>query len=305
MNRNINHADPFIPIENYNQANWDTRQQPSVQEIMQTIRSEHGNLYSQLERAGMNRYIVDYVFSLIVSFAINQANTNQSANQIYNRFQSQVPWVNLLFGQFNVPQSLADRVLVNIIQIVLNAISGGGSGQPQPGQGWSAWENLGGTLTSSPAVASWQSNRLDVFGRGTGQNLYHKWWDGNRWSGWENLGGTLTSAPAAVSWGPNRIDVFTRGTDQSLYHKWWDGNRWSDWENLGGSLTSAPAVSSRRSNQLDVFVRGTNQRLYMRTWNGSRWGDWQDLGGSLSSGPAAVSWGQIELMYSPEGKTRI
>jgi peptidoglycan hydrolase-like protein with peptidoglycan-binding domain len=81
---------------------------------------------------------------------------------------------------------------------------------------WSAWESLGGVLTSAPDVSSWASGRLDGFVRGTDNALWHKWWNGSVWSGWESLGGVLSSGPAAVSWGPNRIDVFVRGTDNAL-----------------------------------------------------------------------------------------
>jgi len=88
-----------------------------------------------------------------------------------------------------------------------------------------AWELLGGTLTSGPAVCSWAPGRLDVFARGTDNALWHKWWDGSSWSGWQQLGANpFSSDPAAVSWGPNRIDVFVQGTDNALYHKWWDGS---------------------------------------------------------------------------------
>ena len=83
---------------------------------------------------------------------------------------------------------------------------------------WSAWESLGGQLTSEPAVSSTRPNRLEVFTRGTNRNLYQLTWNGSRWSNWQNLGGTITSAPAAVSWGPNRIDVFARGQNQNLIH---------------------------------------------------------------------------------------
>ena len=142
-----------------------------------------------------------------------------------------------------------------------------------------------------PAVASWGSNRLDVFVKGTDDTLWHKWWDGSSWSsGWESLGGVLTSSPGAVSWSPNRIDAFVKGTDNALWHKWWAGG-WSGWESLGGGLTSAPTVSSWGSNRLDVFVRGTDNALWHKWWDGSSWSGWESLGGVLTSAPAAVSWG--------------
>ena len=156
---------------------------------------------------------------------------------------------------------------------------------------WLGWENLGGVATSDPAVASWASNRLDCFVRGTDNHMWHKWWAGAGWSGWEDLGGIATSAPAAVSWGPNRIDCFVRGTDMAMWHKWWNGSTWSGWENLGGVLTSAPAVASWGSNRLDCFVRGTDSHMWHKWWNGSSWSGWEDLGGIIDGAPAAVSWG--------------
>jgi hypothetical protein len=156
---------------------------------------------------------------------------------------------------------------------------------------WFGWENLGGILTSTPAVSSWSANRLDCFVRGTDNAMWHKWWNGSSWIGWENLGGVLTSEPAAVSWGPNRIDCFVRGTDNAMWHKWWNGSAWSGWENLGGILTSGPAVCSWAPNRLDCFVRGTDNAMWHKWWNGSAWVGWEKLGGVLTSSPAAVSWG--------------
>ena len=213
------------------------QQQRNTREIMRTIRLEHNEVYSELERIGLNRNLADLLITFIVNFTINQGGNNLQPRQIYNRFRNQTPWFNLILRQSNIRGSELDRILVRIIEIILNIIRNG-SRPPIPDRGWSGWESLGGTLTTAPAAASWQPNRLDVFAGGTGDSLYHIWWDGQRWSSWESLGGVLTSAPAAVSWGPNRIDVFARGTDNALWHIWWDGNRWRRWERIGGELTS-------------------------------------------------------------------
>jgi hypothetical protein len=152
-------------------------------------------------------------------------------------------------------------------------------------------QSLGGSFTASPAVASWGPNRLDVFGRGGDNALWHDAWNGTAWSGWESLGGSLTSAPAAVSWGPNRIDVFARGGDNALWHKAWNGSAWTGWDSRGGSLADAPAVASWGVNRLDVFVRGGDNGLWHMSWNGSAWSGWDGQGGSLTAAPGAVSWG--------------
>ena len=63
---------------------------------------------------------------------------------------------------------------------------------------------LGGVFNSPPAVVTQGTNRLDIFGLGTDNAMYHKWWDGNAWgpshTGWEGLGGVFNSPPAVVSW---------------------------------------------------------------------------------------------------------
>jgi len=162
-------------------------------------------------------------------------------------------------------------------------------------------------LSISVAAVSWGPNRLDIFGLGTDNSMYHKWWDGSAWgpsqTGWEALGGTFVSPPAVVSWGLNRLDIFGLGTDSSMYHKSWDGSAWgpsqTGWEALGGTFNSPPAAVSWGNNRLDIFGLGTDNSMYHKSWDGSAWGpsqtDWEALGGTFNSPPAAVSWGLNRL----------
>ena len=114
-------------------------------------------------------------------------------------------------------------------------------------QGQYGWENLGGQVYGDPCVVSWGPDRLDVFVRGPGNNLYHKWWDGNAWRpdpmGWEFLGGELHSDPAAVAWGPERLDIFVQGPGNKLFHTAWFAGRWQwPWEDLGGWIEGTPVA---------------------------------------------------------------
>ena len=133
------------------QPQRNVRQQPDAQEIMGILRTQHDDLYSQLEQAGMNRGITDYLFLLVVNYTLNPANRNRSANQIYNQFQNQVPWLNLFLRQLNIPRNVIDQILIRVIQITLNELQNGGQ---QPGSDWVGWEDLGGVLTSAPTVSS-------------------------------------------------------------------------------------------------------------------------------------------------------
>ncbi len=165
---------------------------------------------------------------------------------------------------------------------------------PGPLATWTAAEPLGGTLTSQPAVASWTPGRYDVFARGAGNAVWHKWFSGT-WSGWESLGGVASSPPAVATWGPGRLDLFVRGTNNQLYTKHYAaGAGWSRWTSLGGTLTSGPAVASWAPGRLDVFARGTGNVLLHKWYNG-RWSAWETLGGTLSGEPAAASPGARKL----------
>ncbi|NOJ92161.1 hypothetical protein HMI51_04275 [Corallococcus coralloides] len=161
------------------------------------------------------------------------------------------------------------------------------------------WESLGGGLSSGPAAASWGANRLDVFGQGLDNQLYHRAWTGAGWTSWTVIPGVVTPEPAAVSWGPNRIDLFARGSDNSFLHKYWNGTAWSGWGSLGGTFTSAPAAVSRGVNQLEVFGRGTDNSLWVNTWTGSSWTGWSWLGGEMTSAPDVASWGpgRMDVFY--------
>lgn len=179
--------------------------------------------------------------------------------------------------------------------------------------GWTQpWESLGGIFTSDPAVASWSSDRLDVFGMGSDYALYHRAWDASSWQPgvddkWENLGGSWTSPPTVVSWGEGRLDVFALGDDYKVWHHSYDSKegRWQESPDDiggGGSVMSTPPVAvSCESDRLDVFGVGADDNaVYHKGWDGSSWGEWESLvplTGSDSDGDAQTSSG------TPPGST--
>jgi peptidoglycan/xylan/chitin deacetylase (PgdA/CDA1 family) len=95
---------------------------------------------------------------------------------------------------------------------------GGGAWHTFYASGWHGFDFLGGQLVDAPAISSWAAGGLDVFARGTDNNLYHQWYAAG-WSGWQfALAGPLASGPGAVSWGLNRVDVFATHTGGQIYH---------------------------------------------------------------------------------------
>lgn len=171
-----------------------------------------------------------------------------------------------------------------------------------PGGSWTRPIDLGGSLASQPAAASWEPGRLDVFARGTDNLLWHRWYTAGRWSAWEKFGGTITSAPTVAAWGPGRLDVFARGAGDALYHKWFvSGQGWYAWQNLGGVISSSPSATSWGARRLDVFARGGGNGIYHKRFTGTAWTSWARLGGTATSQPAAASPGTGRLDVTMRG----
>jgi FAD binding domain/Repeat of unknown function (DUF346) len=162
-------------------------------------------------------------------------------------------------------------------------------------------ETLRGQLAGPPNAVSWGPDRVDVFGVGTDQQLWH-WWQAGAggWGGPEPRGGSLPGeGVSAVSWGPNRLDVFAAGQpNNNLYHWWWDGRAWGGPQSLGGSLPAETVSAvSWGPNRLDVFAPGQpGNQLYHWSWDGARWNGPEARGGVMNAeGVSAVSWAPNRL----------
>ncbi len=162
---------------------------------------------------------------------------------------------------------------------------------PNPGNGTGYWTGMAaktdGALKggSSPAAVSWGTNRVDIFVRGTDDNLY--WRNitysclpfpnpcGFVWSSWTGLGapsGGVASDPAVASKGANKLDVCVlRGSDGNVacrsYNSGWDTG-FRDCGAPTGGTNSAPTVTTNSTgSETQVFVRNSSNKFYGRTCN--------------------------------------
>lgn len=142
---------------------------------------------------------------------------------------------------------------------------------------WFPAFSLGGGFKSAPAVMSYYSESYHVYGRGSDDAIYQKYWDGTRMSDWASMGGTATSSPAVTSWYTSNIEVTVRGTDGALYEKGWNGERWGEWYRHDVQIDSAPAMTSERAGQMQIFARQGNQ-VVRRIYDNDEWGSWNSLG---------------------------
>jgi hypothetical protein len=156
--------------------------------------------------------------------------------------------------------------------------------------GWTAWTELDGPVTSSPAALALAGGELVVFARGLDGGLWHRPCLPVAGS-WTALGGTIGSDPVPVSSGGGRIDVFVRGADRGLWVISRSGGSWSAWQGLDGVLAGAPAAATVSPNRLDVVALSDAGTLIHRRWDGAIWSEWLDLGGRARGVPAIVATG--------------
>lgn len=195
-------------------------------------------------------------------------------------------------------QTLAAEAQANLLGLASPAQPARAPAQ-QP-LGWQSWQQLGGAITSAPAVVSWGGGRIDVFARGPGGEIVQTTFDGGRWVGWSTpsdlRGIVLRSAPSCTSLRPGTLNcVALRDGSAGVMQFWWDGQRWG-WNDLGGDASSAPTIVAWGQGRLSVFVRNFNGNLIHKYWqqNVTDWTppSWEAVGsGAIASAPSCTSRG--------------
>src|SRR5262245_57985366 len=123
------------------------------------------------------------------------------------------------------------------------------------GRAWGPWQNLGGIITSSPAVAA-LGDTLYVFARGVDDALWYWSINGSDQAaqGWFAAppDASIASAPAAAANG-GTVEVIVRGADGRLWRTSGAGTNWAVWQQIGASLTGDPALTAV-GGQLRAFA---------------------------------------------------
>ncbi len=128
---------------------------------------------------------------------------------------------------------------------------------------------LGGRLAGGPAdIFQPNSERLDVFGRGTDGALWWRQQTAHGWTPWRSLGGRLTSKPAVAENTSGHISVFVRGTDGAIWYRTLAGGHWGGWTRLGGDLLAGTAPAAAYgyygfNEHLLVAAVGTDRAVWL------------------------------------------
>lgn len=136
---------------------------------------------------------------------------------------------------------------------------------------WSGWVKVPASpVTSSPALASTGTGRMDLFARGSRGDLVHNVYANSDWRGWVSLGGGLApdTTPAAASMTPGNLDVFVIGSNDAVYRKDLRAGTWgSGFQKLGGSVVNGLGATAMHANHLEVFAQAPDGRLYQRWYS--------------------------------------
>jgi peptidoglycan/xylan/chitin deacetylase (PgdA/CDA1 family) len=173
-----------------------------------------------------------------------------------------------------------------------------GQGQPTT---FEPWQNLGGALTTAPAVASTAPGRLLVTARGTDGGLWSRAWDGTAWTAWGALGGLAIAAPAVDVLGEDTYRAMVVGTDGVVWQREVaaDGGPMAGWASTGQHTTFAPAASATAG-----WARGVRAVAYSEGVGVRQiWGDGTvlDLGGVVTSAPALAEAGSTSTWTLARG----
>lgn len=93
---------------------------------------------------------------------------------------------------------------------------------------------MGVTIVGAPTSVGSPAGRIDIFARGSDNNLYQKYFTGVGWSNWVKVGSGVYSSPTVPQpYSDDRIDVFFTGSAGDLVHTYFNGQEWTPNESLG------------------------------------------------------------------------
>lgn len=152
---------------------------------------------------------------------------------------------------------------------------------------WSGWQNLGGTISGTPAV-TYHDGRFDVFVISPNGHMYQKYWtSGSGWSTWSHVDdgsgvfGSDTGVAAIYENGD--YHVFGISPGGSLFQDTLSGSTWSGWQNLRGTLSGTPSVTYH-DGRFDVFAHDGSGTAFQKWWtSGNGWSSWHGLGGNIAN----------------------
>lgn len=152
---------------------------------------------------------------------------------------------------------------------------------------WQGFFPFASNVFGRPALAV-HNGQLHVFVRGSSNNYFQQFYNGQQFSPFVDIGGPFASGPAAASFG-GQLHVFGPSLGGELFEV---TNQFQNFVNLGaptGTTVEGSAAAANFANGvLVVLVRGANNGLFARTFSNGAWSPYTGSFGQALSGPATT-----------------
>jgi hypothetical protein len=165
----------------------------------------------------------------------------------------------------------------------------------QNGTAFGGWLNLGGKITTAPALLHDQAtSRIWVFARGGDGAVWYRVRSaaGGTWAPWASIGGIVTSAPdAIVTTGEPLLAVRARGLNGNEYIRALSLTTgvWEPWEHIGFAINSATSTVHADDTFQIQYWRGANRHVFAFAGDSGP----ADIGGVVTSAPDASFGGEV------------
>jgi hypothetical protein len=178
--------------------------------------------------------------------------------------------------------------------------------QNAPNGTWrSSWADLGpapnGDAAGKLAVGRNLDGRLELFVRGSDNEIYHRWQQaagGALVPAWASLGGSFQHDPVVGQNQDGRLELLVLGHNGHLFdlaQSAPSGAWWSSWADLGapphGGAAGNLSVARNPDGRLELFLRGADNKVYHRWQQGAGGAltpTWASMGGSFAGSPVAA-----------------
>ncbi|GCF07758.1 hypothetical protein KDI_13220 [Dictyobacter arantiisoli] len=169
----------------------------------------------------------------------------------------------------------------------------------------------GDTDASTKYVAKNTDGRLEVFARGSDNNIWHNYQlnanGAGGWVGWGTLQSnqTFNGNPVVAVNKNGTLEIFARGSDNNIWHNYQaqPGAGWVGWGTLqsGHTFSGDPDVIMNTDGRLEVFARGSDNNIWhnYQAQPGAGWVGW----GTLQSGQ--VFQGHPSAVLNTDGRVEV
>jgi peptidoglycan/xylan/chitin deacetylase (PgdA/CDA1 family) len=131
---------------------------------------------------------------------------------------------------------------------------------------WRPSENLGGRMSTAPAVVTTRNGTETVAAVGFDGVLRITHDDGAGWSAWRRVAGTTTADPALVTTTNRRRPVILARSQSGVIRARVgdpDGHGWRQWHALASKIAVSGAAATLYRGLIHVAVLGTDRRFYL------------------------------------------